>query len=217
MGLFINSHLQSLSVHKRLTELEKLSEVSTGILALKAMVEGGGTLDNHQLALENLMRMMPMLSATQQQFVMDEILTPLMGSGELDPTIDEDLDESQTPSGDISRRASSDYEMEFQLKLNRQGHLDIKEINREQHTFRHQQELERVRQERAHERVERLEKMRAKVYQRLETNWAKIDQEAPRARLKKELTGFIYSFASNLGRDHPLLSEARAMLKTLKR
>ena len=82
VGLFINSHLQSLSTHKRLTELEKLSEISTGILALKAMVEGGGNLDNHQLALENLMRMLPMLSATQQKFVMEEIFTPLMAQQE---------------------------------------------------------------------------------------------------------------------------------------
>ena len=56
MGLFINSKLQSLNIHKRLTELEKLSEISTGILALKSMVEGGDKLENRQAALENLSR-----------------------------------------------------------------------------------------------------------------------------------------------------------------
>ena len=218
MGLFINSHLQSLSTHKRLTELEKLSEISTGILALKAMVEGGGNLDNHQLALENLMRMLPMLSATQQKFVMEEIFAPLMAQqepGELSEHIVED--DAAVEASHVERGASSDYEMEFQLKLNRQGYLDIKELNREQRNARHQKELERTSKEREEEQRERVEVMKTKVYQKLEASWAKINHDLPPKKLKNELTRFIYSFAGNLGRDHPLLSQAREQLKSLKR
>ena len=148
MGLFINSNLHTLSMHKRLTELEKLSEISTGILALKAMVEGGEDLSGRQMALDNLARMLPMLTPTQQKFVLDEIFAPLLAADSttddlemaLDPTSDDgELDEQ---SG-----AVSDYEMEFQLTLTRQGHLDIKDLNREQRDYRHAQFLEQVSQD----------------------------------------------------------------------
>ena len=143
MGLFINSQLQSLNVHKRLTELEKLSEISTGILALKSMVESGDKLSNRQAALENLSRILPMLSATQQKYVMEEIFAPLLDEST-------NSSESQFESGAYSQDAelelegaSSDYEMEFQLKLNK-AKFDVKELNREQLDFRREQERERA-------------------------------------------------------------------------
>ena len=208
MGLFINSQLQSISIHKRLTELEKLSEISTGILALKAMVEGGSDLSGRKIALDNLARMLPMLSETQQNFVLNEIFAPLLADDETGNLSDvtNEFTGGDDESHDQTKRASSDYEMEFQLKLNRQGKLDLKQLNREQRDYRHAQEQERQKEDRINE-------ARDRVFTRLEESWDTIDLAGPPKRLKLELMKFIYSFNSSLGREHPSLVKAREQLQ----
>ena len=216
MGLFINSKLQSLNIHKRLTELEKLSEISTGILALKSMVEGGDKLENRQAALENLSRMLPMLSATQQKYVMEEIFTPILSNSDysdqnnLNPN-DLDHDVQQELEG-----ASSDYEMEFQLKLNK-AKFDVKKLNREHLDFRKEQERERLREERDKMFAERKEKALAKVSIKIEKSWATLHQEPDESpsRLKRSIRSFIYRYSSGIGRNHPLLIEAKQRLQNL--
>lgn len=216
MGLFINSQLQSLNVHKRLTELEKLSEISTGILALKSMVESGDKLSNRQAALENLSRILPMLSATQQKYVMEEIFAPLLDEST-------NSSESQFESGAYSQDAelelegaSSDYEMEFQLKLNK-AKFDVKELNREQLDFRREQERERIKEERAQLYAEQRAKAYEKISLKIEKSWTTLNQvsaDSPQ-RLKVELRRFIYCFTSGAGKDHPLLQEAKQRLQNL--
>lgn len=212
MGLFINSHLQSLSLHKKLTELEKLSEISTGILALKAMVEGGSDLSKHQLALDNLARMLPMLSPHQQQYVIDEIMTPLIRQqdhehpGELGAT----MDTHEVHGDDFARGAMSDYEMEFQIKLNRQTQLDIKELNRTQRDRRHEQELERYGREAQERRREKLSKVHEKLAPKIEEMWSKIEESSGATRAR-HLRSFIYALSS-LGEDHPKIIEAQELL-----
>ena len=211
MGLFINSHLHSLSMHKRLTELEKLSEISTGILALKAMVEDGGDLSGRQMALDNLARMMPMLTKTQQDFVLNEIFVPLLASDEQGDLLNQAVD----PDGEVdpllenTQGAASDYEMEFQLKLNRQSTLDIKQLNREQRNYRHAKEQERLKEERVNQAREQL-------YERIEAAWAQINHEEPPHRLNITLYKFLYMFGSGLGHEHPLIHEARGRIKQIK-
>jgi len=206
-------------MHKRLTELEKLSEISTGILALKAMVEGGEALSGRQMALDNLARMLPMLTPTQQQFVLEEIFTPLLAADssteDLDVVRDTVLEDGET--GEQAEGTASDYEMEFQLTLNRQGHLDIKELNREQRDRRHSQHLERVNQEQEKLKDDRINQAREKMFKRVEKSWKRIDQSLPPKRLKVELKKFIFSFNSSLGRDHPLFIEAKTQLSSLNK
>jgi hypothetical protein len=208
MGLFINSQLQSISIHKRLTELEKLSEISTGILALKAMVEGGSDLSGRKIALDNLARMLPMLSETQQNFVLNEIFAPLLADDETTTLSGgtNEFTEGDDESYDETKRASSDYEMEFQLKLNRQGKLDLKQLNREQRDYRNAQEQEK-------QKVDRISEARERVFTRLEKSWDTIDLAGPPKKLKLELMKFIYSFNNSLGREHPILVEAREHLQ----
>ncbi len=216
MGLFINSQLQSLNIHKRLTELEKLSEISTGILALKSMVESGDKLSNRQAALENLSRILPMLSATQQKYVMEEIFAPLLDEST-------NSSESQFESGAYSQDAelelegaSSDYEMEFQLKLNK-AKFDVKELNREQLDFRREQERERIKEERQQLYAEQRAKAFNTVSVKIEKAWNRLNQisQITDSRLKLELRRFIASFNAGSGRDHPLLQEAKQKLKNL--
>ena len=216
MGLFINSQLQSLNIHKRLTELEKLSEISTGILALKSMIEDGDNLNNRQVALENLTRILPMLSATQQKYVMDEIFTPLLNDPE--NTFQSNYiatDENQSVDHELEG-TSSDYEMEFQLKLNK-AKFDVKELNRSQLKFRREQEKERLRDEQEKRIEERRLLAIKKVNSQIENFWTKINKtnESKSWYLKRDLKSFIYLFDSSVSRDHPLLTEAKQRLKTL--
>lgn len=218
MGLFINSHLQTLNVHKRLTELEKLSEISTGILALKSMVETGDKLQDRQSALENLSRIMPMLSSTQQKFVMDEIFTPLWSDSDLFSNTEDPLDSELNVSDSIEGDgAVSDYEMEFQLKLNKANFLDIKALNREQLEFRRKNEVQRLKEEKAtiyeQERTEGFHKINTLI----ESDWQKLNDESKSSpkRIKRDLKRFLFRFGSSLGKDHDLVTEARRRLKAI--
>ena len=198
-------------MHKRLTELEKLSEISTGILALKAMVEGGGDLSGRQMALDNLARMMPMLTKTQQDFVLNEIFLPLVASDDQGESLNlsADADDELDPLLEDAQGATSDYEMEFQLKLNRQSTLDIKELNREQRNYRHAKEQERHKEE-------RINQAREQLFERIETAWAKINLEQPPNQLNVTLYRFIYMFGSGLGHEHPHIKEARGLISKMK-
>lgn len=217
MGLFINSHLHSLNMHKRLTELEKLSEISTGIIALKNMVERGDKLDDRRQALDNLTRILPMLSMTQQQYVLDEIFTPLMSetneNGESFLSVN---DFAESSAFDESEGAGSDYEMEFQLTLKRQAHyLDLKKLNRDQRDFRHEQELEKLRKERDRKRDELLNLGRDQAYKRVEEEWSKLQLSDSPIRKKRLLQQFLFRFGTGLGKTHPKIREAHEMLKGL--
>ena len=217
MGLFINSHLQALNMHKRLTELEKLSEISTGIIALKNMVEQGESLQDRRQAIDNLSRILPMLSTTQQQYVLDEIFTPLMQEmGSEGDAIFTQHEDGILSDGDTGEGTSSDYEMEFQLTLKRQAHyLDLKQLNREQRDYRHQQELEKLREERENRRNEAIKMAREEQHIKVEDFWQKMKlSDAPKRR-KLQLKQFIFRFASGLGKTHPRLAEARDMLREL--
>ena len=216
MGLFINSQLQSLNIHKRLTELEKLSEISTGILALKSMVEGGDKLSNRQAALENLSRILPMLSATQQKYVVDEIFTPLLNDAS-DPSLGEFSTKEFDPEYEQELEgASSDYEMEFQLKLNK-AKFDVKELNREQLEFRREQEKERIKEEQAKLSAERKAKALEKVGLKIEKSWTELQQSSKDnpLHLKRQLTSFIFRYSSGIGRNHQRILEAKRQLEVL--
>lgn len=217
MGLFINSHLQAINMHKRLTELEKLSEISTGILALKNMVESGDDLQDRSHALENLSRILPMLSGTQQQYVLDEIFSPLAAELGVDhhflnPSLEPDISEGV----EHDMGASSDYEMEFQLTLKRQAHfLDLKQLNREQRDFRHDQELERQRAVREQVSQEQIEKARVKIHLQIDEHWNKLNlSDQPKRRIL-QLRQFLFRFSNGLGRDHPKIIEAVEAIRQL--
>lgn len=216
MGLFINSQLQSLNVHKRLTELEKLSEISTGILALKSMIESGDKLSNRQAALENLSRILPMLSSTQQKYIIEEIFTPLLNEEGYDNHDEYSVSEHDQNLKEELEGASSDYEMEFQLKLNK-AQFDVKQLNRDHLDFRKEQERERIREEREKLNAERRAKAFDKVSVQIENSWTALHEKAQDSpkRLKLELKRFIYIFASGVGKDHPRLAEAKQRLSSL--
>ena len=218
MGLFINSQLQSLNLHKRLTELEKLSEISTGILALKSMVEKGDKLHDRKQALDNLSRILPLLNVTQQQYVLDEIFTPLMRE-------DEEFAEQfgQVPrDGDetlelVEDGALSDYEMEFQLTLNRQAHyLDLKQFNREQVGYRKKEHKTQAKEEQKRLREERIQSKKELIYQRIDKHWHKIDLTNEPRNIAIHLKKFLFRYSSTIGNDHPYLSEARKILSEIR-
>ena len=211
MGLFINSSLHSIAMHKRLTELEKLSEISTGILALKSMVEGGSDLSDRQLALENLARLMPMLSAVQQQFVIDEIMTPILGG--ISPSEAElaDAQSDGDAASDIEDRvASSDYEMEFQLTLKRQAQLDVKSITREQ-LAKYKKQFKKDQQ------AQELERATGLLNERIEESWGQLNlSEHPKAQ-RSQIMRFLMRHKSQLTENHPRIVEAKARLTELRK
>lgn len=217
MGLFINSHLQSLNLHKRLTELEKLSEITTGIMALKAMVEAGSDLSDRRMALDNLVRLMPMLTSTQQKFVIEEILNPLNA----DKPIDSDHSAMQQEDIDVDDfgepLASSDYEMEFQLTLNRQAQMDIKELHRSQVQARKERNKEELEESRNRLRQQRREAAYNQLSQKLEKDWKQIQFNVPKRAIKQSLQRFLFLHRNELLREHPIILEARQRLIEVKR
>ena len=112
--------------------------------------------------------------------------------------------------------ASSDYEMEFQLKLNK-AKFDVKELNREQLKFRREQEKERIRDEQEKLLEERKALAVQKVNDQIENFWVKLNEinKVQPQRLKRDLRSFIYLFDSSVAREHPLLTEAKQRLKAL--
>ena len=176
------------------------------------MVEGGSDLSGRQIALDNLARMMPMLTKTQQDFVINEIFAPLLIADENSGQINDvnGSEDGTLEDADLDKRAASDYEMEFQLKIGRQGHLDVKSINREQRDYRHAKEQERLKEE-------RLNNAQVRVFKRLEASWEKIDFTTSPHKLKVELMKFLYVFNNNIGREHHLIAEARERLNEVKK
>ena len=216
MGLFINSHLQALNVHKRLTELEKLSEISTGILALKRMVDAGDNLEDRQGALENLSRILPLLSATQRQYVIDEIFTPLLNNSDtLNDLNPEPQDSDDIASEQLADGTLSDYEMEFQLKLSKAHFLDVKELNRQQRNVRQQQEKKRVAEEQEKASQELLEANRQEMTKSLEVRWADFQSrtDVNIHKSKSELKSILFQYGMGLVKDHPIIKEAQRELR----
>jgi uncharacterized protein (DUF1800 family) len=216
MGLFINSHLQALNVHKRLTELEKLSEISTGILALKNMVDAGDNLQDRQGALENLSRILPLLSATQRQYVIDEIFTPLLNNSDtLNDLNIESHEVDDIESEQLADGALSDYEMEFQLKLSKAHFLDVKELNRQQRNVRQKQEKKRVAEEQEKASQEILEANRQEMTKSLEARWADFQSrtDVNIHKSKSELKSILFQYGMGLVKDHPIIKEAQRELR----
>ena len=218
MGLFINSHLQALNMHKRLTELEKLSEISTGILALKNMIDAGDNLQDRQGALESLSRILPLLSGTQRQYVIDEIFTPLLNNTD---TLNDLHIEGPSTENEVSEQladgASSDYEMEFQLKLSKAHFLDVKELNREQRKLRQQLEKKRIAEEQEKAFQEALEANRAEMAKSLEARWAEFQSSGDLSvkKSKSLLKSILFQYGMGLVKDHPIIEETRKKLRAL--
>ena len=118
MALFIHSKLRSLNVHKRLTELERLSEITTGLFALKGLINQGGKPRDLNLTLDTLERLSAILPDAQREYIIQELISPMLQGQEVHPDqLFQDMSDSQPIEED--QLASSDYEMEYQLTLSR--------------------------------------------------------------------------------------------------
>ena len=108
------------------------------------------------------------------------------------------------------------YEMEFQLKLNK-AKFDVKELNREKLDFRREQEKKRIKEEQEKLSAERKAKAHEKIGLKIEKSWKELHQTSSDnpMRLKRQLKSFIFRYSSGVGRSHPRLLEAKQQLETL--
>ena len=77
MGLFINSPLYALTVHKRLMDLEHTSEIAIGLQFLQQMVEQGWAPKDRTKVQEAVMSAVRHLPQNQQELVITQLLAPL--------------------------------------------------------------------------------------------------------------------------------------------
>ena len=182
------------------------------------MVEAGDNLQDRQGALESLSRILPLLSNTQRQYVIDEIFTPLFNNSEAMMDSSLETHNVDDEAGDeLKGGASSDYEMEFQLKLSKAHILDVKELNREQRKFRQEQEKKRVAEEQEQAYFESLAINRQELSSALEARWADYQSQTGLSihQSKSLLKSILFQYGTGLVKDHPIIEEARKKLRVL--
>jgi hypothetical protein len=216
MGLFINSNLASLNMHKRLTELERNSEISTGLYALRDFIERGGEPNNPQNTIDTLTRLLPMLPSMQREYVIQELLTPLINQELTDNN--EVLEQIEDFKEVLElKTAKSDYETEFRIKLRSAEDHSLKNPALLQYEHR-KKEFKTKREEKSKELNAKRDKEFKKVRQeKLEASWNKLNLEGKSDHRKKILLKILMVSHQSYGiDDNPVLEKAKAMLEQLE-
>jgi hypothetical protein len=219
MGLFIHSNLESILFHKRLTELERTSEIATGLLVLKQMLDQGQRPANRFDTLATLERLLPFIPEHQRDYVLDQIVRPLLveGSDEASAPVEQMQEHLNTLESQQVEGGSSDFEVEYQIMIAKGDHSSVHESSLLHYKYKKQKEAD-ARQEKVEQRrVEQQNKTRENLTHKLEKHWNTLNVEkAPTERKPMLLKQFLIVHRSQLIQDHPLIQNARAQLNQLE-
>ena len=219
MGLFIHSNLESILLHKRLTELERTSEISTGLLVLKQMLDQGQKPANRFDTLATLERLLPFIPDHQREYVLDQIVRPLLTSESDEGTLSSELPSQiiEAVNNAAIEGTPSDFEVEYQMMISNRDTNLINESTLLQYKQRKQQESQAREEKIEQKREMQREQAREKLVDRLEKHWAKAKIEtAPVNRQANLLRQFLLFHRSNIVQEHPLIQKAKERLKQLE-
>ena len=219
MGLFIHSNLEAILFHKRLTELERTAEISTGLLVLKQMLDQGQKPADRFETLATLERLLPFIPEHQRDYVLDQIVRPLLTREDMEGNLpfghqegDHEILHALESVG-----ASSDFEMEYQITLSRSDSNVIGSGTLFQYEQKKMEEAD-LREEKIKQRREN-QQSQAQIQQtaKLERHWGKLKVESASARDQTRLLRkFLIFHRSPLVQDHPLIKKAKERLSQLE-
>ena len=172
MGLFINSPLYALTVHKRLMDLEHTSEIAIGLQFLQQMVEQGWAPKDRTKVQEAVMSAVRHLPQNQQELVITQLLAPLFTQEE--EPIDQQSIIDEVSEEDEYVPLNSDFEVSYLLTITRSAQGEhyrrevIKEHKKKESTYYKTQNMSDEDKEIARqERLQILHKGFLEHYQRI--------------------------------------------------
>jgi hypothetical protein len=215
MALFIHSKLHSLNVHKRLTELERLSEITTGLFALKGLINQGGKPRDLNLTLDTLERLSAILPEAQREYIIQELISPMLQGQEIHPDALQDVSNAQTTMEE-EHLASSDYEMEYQLTLSRGQKTSIlKDPLKIQYQARKDEYLAQNNENKAEELKRHSEEIKAQRIEAINEKWQEVKAMRGGPHFAMHLLVFIGNYTNETLKDQPSVIEARSCYQDL--
>ena len=217
MGLFIHSNLETILLQKRLTEMERTSEISTGLLILKKMLDQGQKPKNSIDTLDKLERLLPFLPEHQREHVLDQIVRPLLETASVESLTHKQGEESFLEVSIDLAGAPSDFEVEYQMMINRGDATPMSDTM----ILKYQQKKAQEAQARMEQLAEQQEKEKKEAQQhmikKVEKQWnnLKLDTVPPKRQIAL-ISYFLRINRFKSSQDYPILQKAKDMLKHLQ-
>ncbi len=209
MGLFIHTPIQTINQHRKLLELEKQSEIASGLMYLQKMIEDDPNFKPSDDSLKAFERLLKFLPEHQRNNGIDQLFVKLFQnsrSDEPDEIVESQVEDQEPQSIEEMISQISDFELDYQITLKR-GKKGDQEI---QQTRIKGQQLQ-------NQPIKEVVDPKTVFYQKVEAEWQRIQPiiEENNRRSYLALKAFMARYKNQEEFNNHRLQEANQKLNAL--